>query len=296
MGNRISEEEEEKEEEGEERLLIGVDVENMSEEEIEVAKFYKKQLIDIVTQIKAKFINCRIIDREIDRLSSVRDFNFKKMIEFNAHSSTISTSCKIIWEILKERYVDTSGKSLFPLYYAFNTSLKKESIINLAMRYNLSSEILKMIEDYPKQMIELCNSQTEWPMLYDLALLETEFSQNEIKLAEWLIKNTKKFSKNCFNKTFLETAITHMSPNFDILAELYLKLNIKWATIKVLEKTTLRKNLYRSILKYLTEEKLISKHYYNMVKDNRIADMSFKGRSRTFKCSKPLLLTHTQLQ
>ncbi|CAI2374197.1 unnamed protein product [Moneuplotes crassus] len=167
-------------------------------------------------------------------------------------------------------------------------------MINIAIKQNLSCLILKMIEEHPQEMVQVYNSNKTSSMLHDLASISTLFTQDEIKLAEWLIRHTYKCSRNIFGQTFLETAIINYSPNFDFLAKLAYKTNTKWLMIKVLEKSSLRKNLYSNVLRHYKTEKLIKKSYYDLKTKHLRVYQACSWADKEFKGTDSLLVYHTQ--
>ncbi|CAI2373514.1 unnamed protein product [Moneuplotes crassus] len=169
-------------------------------------------------------------------------------------------------------------------------------MVNLAIKHNLSSLILKMVEDHPQEMVQVYNSNKTSSMLHDLASIGTLFTQDEIDLAQWLIKKTDKFSKNIFGQTFLETAIHSKSPNFDLLAQLLRKRNSKPYILRELKKTSLRENLYRNVLKHCpyVPEKLIRMRYYYKTKQNCTLNSFESSDGVKFCYTESLLVSHTK--
>ncbi|CAI2375373.1 unnamed protein product [Moneuplotes crassus] len=286
MGNRTSKKKQKK------NLLVEFDASDINNKSL-LANFYKTQLIEIAEEIAIELKQKKIPQKRFEAWNSVLDFHFRELICFSAPIDFQKSNCQAVWEILEEKYVDLKGNKLFPLYYSLNTPLKKESMINLAITHNLSSLILKMVEEHPQEMVQVYNSNKTSSMLHDLASIDTLFTQDEIKLAEWLIRHTDKFSRNIFGQTFLETAVINNSPNFDFLAKLAYK-NTKWLIICVLEKSSLRKNLYRNVLKYCKTEKLIRKSYYNMTKKHCLSNQFSSWSMSQFKGTESLLAYHTQ--
>ncbi|CAI2377062.1 unnamed protein product [Moneuplotes crassus] len=253
------------------------------------ARFYRKQLAQIVEEVVDRTGGRRV--SVIGEEASVCDFNFKKLI----FTYSWEEKFKITWEILEEKYVDPEGNKLFPLYYALNTQLKMQSMINFAFMNKSSHLILKMIEEHPQEMISYISKNKEWSMLHDLASIKTKFSSDDKKLAKWVIQNIGEFNKNSFKQTFLETAISNLSPNFDFLAKVAWINRNKILIVRALKRTSLRENLFRNVIKHCYEEKLISTYYYKIAKSNKhIYEKNGSKGPKKFHYTEFLLETHTQ--